>query len=637
MFIHGALCYRAHDPADTIASEAVYTGRGVAPYDYTPRQLCSSGVYESGFANSWTGFFNMSLQLLEQSRKYWGSIRFGESESLNGPLMGLVTYLRGEHENVTCGPEDEIRYYTDWDAARRCLSLDLMFGLIGPTMRSLMAPALRGQRAFAFGVDPIYSSIFDMFQQPLREQLFEPLVDGLLEDITRDVATQEASIWPIVIPLAVASLLVEIVVFLRFHLIDQQIKQVLGLLMHVSAQTLNSTPKIVRTLGGDWREARGDMASRDQLFFDAVFSALPDAILFAHQGSQKIQGANESCKRLFGNVELSERNVREAVRGRKFAGDLAPIWDPPATVTVSVNIDGGEVFFEVTSSAEHDFLILSFVDVTQTVRHRALMADETARAETLLKSILPPSLVGRVQAGETGISFSVQSASFSFTDIVEFTPWCGRTAAPDVMKTLNLLFNFFDEEIAARGTLMREKCIGDCYVAAGGIFSEENQPTVHAREMCSFGLAAIASIGKVNKLLGDTLRCRVGVNTGGPLVAGVLGGSKPTFEILGPAINMAQQMEHHGVPMCVHISRAVYELIYGDVFEVKEKGQTEVKKGTVVTYLITGVKAAASQASPARITPSASQQRVLPPPPPRIARAQSDGNDTSPLITALDG
>jgi class 3 adenylate cyclase len=160
------------------------------------------------------------------------------------------------------------------------------------------------------------------------------------------------------------------------------------------------------------------------------------------------------------------------------------------------------------------------------------------------------------------------------------------------MKTLNMLFRCFDEEIAARGTLMREKCIGDCYVSAGGIFTEENQPTINAKEMVSFGLSAIRRVGELNRLMSEALRIRVGVNSEGRLVAGVLGGKKPTFEILGPATSMAEQMEHHGVPMHVHVSRAVYEMIYGDMFEVKERGQVEVKNGTVVTYLVSGEKKA---------------------------------------------
>jgi class 3 adenylate cyclase len=45
-------------------------------------------------------------------------------------------------------------------------------------------------------------------------------------------------------------------------------------------------------------------------------------------------------------------------------------------------------------------------------------------------------------------------------------------------------------------------------------------------------------------------------------------------------------MEHHGIPMQVHVSRSVYELIYGDQFVVKERGTVDVKGVQVVTYLV---------------------------------------------------
>ncbi|OHT04087.1 hypothetical protein TRFO_28454 [Tritrichomonas foetus] len=204
----------------------------------------------------------------------------------------------------------------------------------------------------------------------------------------------------------------------------------------------------------------------------------------------------------------------------------------------------------------------------------------------MLSSILPPRLVPRVQAGEQGIAFAVQSASVSFIDIVSFTPWCGATPAMKVMATLNILFTRFDACVASYTTLTRIKCVGDCYMCAGGVFADVNQPAVHAREIASFGIDAIDSVVKLNAEIGESLQIRVGANTGGPIVAGVLGVGKPTFEILGPAINMAQQMEHHGVPMAVHVSRSVYELIYGDSFVIKERGAVEVKNGTVITYLV---------------------------------------------------
>ncbi len=125
-------------------------------------------------------------------------------------------------------------------------------------------------------------------------------------------------------------------------------------------------------------------------------------------------------------------------------------------------------------------------------------------------------------------------------------------------------------------------------MAASGIFMDVNQPQVHAKDMVEFGLDALEGLGRVNEemKIEPGLQIRVGINTGGPVVAGVLGTSKPTFEIIGPTINLAQQMEHHGVPMKVHISRAVYELMYGGSFSVKERGEVELKNGPTVTYIV---------------------------------------------------
>jgi class 3 adenylate cyclase len=83
---------------------------------------------------------------------------------------------------------------------------------------------------------------------------------------------------------------------------------------------------------------------------------------------------------------------------------------------------------------------------------------------------------------------------------------------------------------------------------------------------------------------------RVGVNTGGPIVAGVLGIEKPTFDILGPAICLAAAMEHHGVPMCVHIPQHCYDLIYNANLIFQERGDIEVKGIPYRTYLVSGYK-----------------------------------------------
>jgi class 3 adenylate cyclase len=391
---------------------------------------------------------------------------------------------------------------------------------------------------------------------------------------------------PIIVVIVLLGVICEIMAFVHCHSIEVHIRSVLRLLLHVHPEVVTTTSRIMGVLAGDFDAAKGDLGTRDAQFFDTVFTILPDAVMYAEGTDQKIQGANEACKKLFGTDERVGRPLADFYNGDRFHGDVHALFSQSTTVTLMMRVDGSEIYFDVSSVVQSDRIVMSAQDVTQTVRYNTLIAEESAKSDALLASILPPSLVKRVQAGEKNISFAVQSASISFIDIVEFTPWCGSLPAATVMKTLNALFAKFDACVGKRATLTKIKCIGDCYMCAGGIFSEVNQPAVHAKDMVSFGLDAIASIEELNGEVNQTLRIRVGVNTGGPIVAGVLGVGKPTFEILGPPINMAQQMEHHGVPMQVHVSRAVYELVYGDTFQIKERGATEINTGTVITYLV---------------------------------------------------
>jgi class 3 adenylate cyclase len=241
---------------------------------------------------------------------------------------------------------------------------------------------------------------------------------------------------------------------------------------------------------------------------------------------------------------------------------------------------------EVTSMYTGGKFVMTCSDVTLPVRYETLIESERERSDRYLQAILPPSIVKRVQAQEENISFQVPMASILFMDIVEFTPWCGESDPAKVMRTLNAMFKKLDALLGAKKTLTKIKCIGDCYMAAGGIFSDASQVAEHANETVMFGLESIKALVELNKELHEHLRIRVGVHTGGPIAAGVLGVGKPTFEIIGPAINMAQQMEHYGEPMHVQVTRQVQELIKGGRFPCTEK-QIEIDGKSVLVYIIT--------------------------------------------------
>jgi class 3 adenylate cyclase len=331
--------------------------------------------------------------------------------------------------------------------------------------------------------------------------------------------------------------------------------------------------------------------ARSEEFFETIIQMQPDSTIIVNQHFM-IQSINVAAERQFEiNESIIGTPISQFLTMEQFGGSTHQLLKSlPATVEATFTPDLEQPtsdFLDFSGSQIGTNYVYVARNITQEKRYAILMKEEFARSEQMLQSILPPHLVPRVMAGEQNISFSVTSASIVFLDVVEFTPWCGSNTAETVMGVLNMFFKELDAVIATLPTMTKIKCIGDCYMCAGGIFSEVNQPTVHAAEAVTFGLKALDALEHVNQELGCSLRIRVGINTGGPIVAGVIGCGKPTFEIIGPAINMAQQMEHHGIPMMVQISRMVYEIIYGSSFKVKERsGQVEIKGGNVVTYLV---------------------------------------------------
>jgi class 3 adenylate cyclase len=233
-------------------------------------------------------------------------------------------------------------------------------------------------------------------------------------------------------------------------------------------------------------------------------------------------------------------------------------------------------------------LILIMKDLSSKIASDNLLREEGIKSENLLLMILPPVIVSKLQSGEKSICFAVKSASIMFVDIVSFTPWCGSHTADYVMKFLNRMFLEFDRILRGYDRMAKIKCIGDCYMCAGGVFDPEDDPAGHTKQTVSFGIDIISALRLLDIELHETVRMRVGVNTGGPIVAGVLSIDKPSFDILGPVICLASKMEQSGVPMNVHIPQHSYELIKNDNFQFKERGEVLVKGRKYRTLIVTG-------------------------------------------------
>jgi len=86
------------------------------------------------------------------------------------------------------------------------------------------------------------------------------------------------------------------------------------------------------------------------------------------------------------------------------------------------------------------------------------------------------------------------------------------------------------------------------------------------------------------------IRIRVGIATGGPIIAGIIGDERLQFDIWGNTVNLASRMESNSKPGKVMISEETYENIKDD-FEFEENVEIEIKGiGPVNTYILKGSK-----------------------------------------------
>lgn len=112
----------------------------------------------------------------------------------------------------------------------------------------------------------------------------------------------------------------------------------------------------------------------------------------------------------------------------------------------------------------------------------------------------------------------------------------------------------------------------------------------HAQAVADVAIEMITTLNRLNAANGTELKIRVGINTG-PIIAGVIGKRKFTYDLWGDTVNLASRMESSGMPGLIHVSDSTYQALKDD-FVLEERGITHCKGiGDVRTYFLKDRKA----------------------------------------------
>ena len=274
---------------------------------------------------------------------------------------------------------------------------------------------------------------------------------------------------------------------------------------------------------------------------------------------------------------------------------LVPFWARRSTLLITGGVYGATAivlaFFEASLRAGRppvDPLLPTILFPFRMITALVLLAgliylavrqieDEQDRSEHLITHMVPASVAGRLrEQKDDTLADHIDDCTVVFVDLVGFTAHSREVSPHVLLDELDEVFTDFDE-LATRHGLQTIKTIGDGYMAVAGAPLPQAD---HVGRACGFALDLLNS-----EKLG--LGVRIGINAG-PVIAGVIGKNRLTYDLWGKTVNLASRLESTGEPDQIRVSATVKERV-DDRYKFEFEGTSQMKGiGTVTVFRLTG-------------------------------------------------
>jgi len=238
-------------------------------------------------------------------------------------------------------------------------------------------------------------------------------------------------------------------------------------------------------------------------------------------------------------------------------------------------------------AAEADALVLVQSRMFQTGMFEyfeGLLKTTLAENVRLLNNILPDPVVDELKKNGHVEPVHFQDTAVLFTDFEKFSVLTEHMAPAEVLRRLDLYFTEFDR-ISAKYGMEKIKTIGDSYMAVAGVPEPHPKPVEAA---CDAALEILEASNRLSAQFGQAgWKIRIGIHCG-PLMAGVIGKKKFSYDVWGATVNFASRMESSGEPGRINVSSDL-QTRAGQNYLWEPRGPQPVKRlGTAEMFFLTG-------------------------------------------------
>jgi class 3 adenylate cyclase len=208
---------------------------------------------------------------------------------------------------------------------------------------------------------------------------------------------------------------------------------------------------------------------------------------------------------------------------------------------------------------------------------------ERAKVDRLLLSLYPAPVVERLKAGQALIADACPDVTILFADIHDFARTTSASSPTEVVQLLNHVFSTFDG-LAREHGVEKVKTVGDAYVAACGLPPCRADPVDAVADLA---LHMQREAVQLDTRLREPFSLRIGIHTG-PVVAGVIGTAKASYDLWGSTVKIASHMEVSGLVGGIQVTETTY-LRLRDRYLFEDRGTFYVPgEGEITTYLLKG-------------------------------------------------